>query len=218
MKKYFVVCSILCLFVFGNESVFAFEIKSVIQSSIKKTEYVRLDKLDKTIVQDLKYATTDNFTHKKQYNFNHAILRKGTADKLVKVNAFLKKKYGYRIKVWDAYRPFKVQQAFWKFLPDANYVARPNYTSGHVLGVGVDVTLVDKNGKELKMPTKFDDFSKKAWRDSESKWTKEQRRNCKILTDAMKKYGFDPTRTEWWDYKDSEKNKYKYVNADPNMF
>ncbi|WP_084780442.1 M15 family metallopeptidase [Bacillus massilinigeriensis] len=186
------------------------------QTSVKKTDFVRLDKLDKTIVQDLKYATKNNFTHKVQYNFKHAVLRRGTAEKLVKANTYLKKKYGYRMKVWDAYRPYKVQRAFWNFLPNANYVARPNYTSGHVLGVGVDVTLVDKKGKELKMPTKFDDFSLRAWRKSESKWTSEQRRNVKILTDAMKKYGFDTTKTEWWDYKDSERGKYKYVNVDPN--
>ena len=149
------------------------KIKSVNSSNtgIKKIKkineingFVLLSSLDKNIIINLKYATTNNFTKKIIYPNSVCVLRKTTAQKLINANAELNK-LGYRIKVWDAYRPVYVQQIFWDIVKDSRFVANPkNGRSIHNKGCAVDVTLVDKAGNELKMPSKFDDFSSNAYR------------------------------------------------------
>ena len=69
--------------------------------------FVLVSSLDKDIIIDLKYATSDNFTKKIIYPYNVCVLRINTAKKLVKANTQLEK-LGYKIKVWDAYRPVYV--------------------------------------------------------------------------------------------------------------
>lgn len=87
--------------------------------------FVRVTDLDPSIVVDLKYATTDNFTHQKVYPTNVCVLRLATAQKLAKANAQLQT-MGCRIKVWDAYRPVSVQKIFWSIEPDTRFVANPS--------------------------------------------------------------------------------------------
>ena len=161
--------------------------KSVNSSNVEIKEingFVLLSSLDKDIVIDLKYATTDNFTKKIIYPNKVCVLRKNTAEKLVKANTQLKK-LGYRIKVWDAYRPVYVQQIFWDIVKDNRFVANPkNGGSIHNKGCAVDVTLVDKDGNDLNMPSKFDDFSSNAYR-TNSKMTNEAKKNMDLLTKYM---------------------------------
>ena len=64
--------------------------------------------------------------------------------------------------VYDCYRPMAVQHKFWKLVPDERYVANPAKGSRHNRGAAVDLTLVDRSGQELPMPTPFDDFTDKA--------------------------------------------------------
>lgn len=135
------------------------------ETSIKKINgFVNVLDIDDTLVIDLKYATKDNFTGMVLYNFNTCILRESTAIKIKNVNTKLKK-MGYRLKIYDGYRPLYVQKIMWEKTPDKRYVANP-YKKGsfHNRGCAVDVTIVDKNGKELEMPSKFDEFSIKASR------------------------------------------------------
>ena len=185
----------------------------VISKTIKEINGLILIKdLDNTIVQDLRYATADNFTKTKIYSSHVCALRFGSAVKLKNANSILKK-LGYRIKVYDAYRPKSAQVRFWSIVPDERYVANPSKGgSDHSKGCAVDVTLVDKNNKELNMPTNFDDFTGKAGRSSKD-WTLEQRKNVSILTDAMKKSGFISINSEWWHFYDSDKNSYKALNV-----
>ena len=71
---------------------------------------------------------------------------------------------GLGIKIWDAYRPFRTTVRFWELIHDERFVANPSKGSGHNRGTSVDLTLVDlKSGKELEMPTPFDDFSPAAF-------------------------------------------------------
>src|SRR6185503_14610279 len=121
--------------------------------------FVKVTDLDPSIAIELRYATTNNFTGKKIYPVDVCLLRKETALKLAAANAEFKKD-GYRIKIWDAYRPPYVQQIFWGILPDERYVANPfRGGSKHNRGGAVDVTLIDSEGKELEMLTGFGDFS-----------------------------------------------------------
>ncbi len=68
------------------------------------------------------------------------------------------------------------------------------------------MTLVDRIGNDLKMPTAYDDFTEKAHRFSK-KWSALERKNSLKLEAVMKKHGFTPFPYEWWhyDYKDWEK-------------
>lgn len=165
----------------------------------KETEpMVDLVKLDSTIIIDMKYATTDNFIGKKVYNCSRCLLRKTVAERLIRVQKRLNK-IGLGLKVWDAYRPLSVQRKFWEYCPDPRYVAPPEIGSRHNRGAAVDVTLVDSLGNELEMPTKFDDFSKRAAPDY-PEVSPLVRKNRQILIDAMTAEGFKGISSEWWHY------------------
>ena len=179
--------------------------------------FVLLSSLDKNIIINLKYATTDNFTKKIIYPNSVCVLRKTTAQKLINANTELNK-LGYRIKVWDAYRPVYVQQIFWDIVKDSRFVANPkNGGSIHNKGCAVDVTLVDKAGNELKMPSKFDDFSSNAYR-SNSKMTVEAKKNMDLLTKYMVSNGFTTINTEWWHFEDSNSKNYKIADINLKLF
>ena len=116
-------------------------------------------------VIDLRYSTENNHTGKVLYDFEDVWLRYGTVKKLMKVQEKLKED-GYRLKIWDGFRPTYAQFSLWEACPDARYVANPYVEfSNHSRGNTIDLTLVDAQGRELTMPTGFDDFSVKANRD-----------------------------------------------------
>lgn len=151
---------------------------------------------------ELKYATEDNFTGRKIYDFQSAYLRLGTVKKLAAVQADLKE-LGWGLKIWDAYRPVEAQFALWEACPNPAYVANPNRSfSSHSRGNTVDVTLVDDEGKELEMPTAFDSFSARADRDY-SDCTAAAANNAQILEILMEKHGFYGYFKEWWHFTDS---------------
>ena len=85
-------------------------------------EYVLVKKYMPDIYVELMYATENNFTGVRIYDFTDAYLRYGTVKKLANVQKELKEQ-GYRLKIWDAYRPFEAQQKLWEVYPDPNYVA-----------------------------------------------------------------------------------------------
>ncbi|NTW29474.1 MAG: M15 family metallopeptidase [Coriobacteriia bacterium] len=179
--------------------------------------FVRVTDLDSTLVIDLKYATTDNFTHQKVYPTAICVLRFATAEKLAKANAELAK-MGYRLKIWDAYRPLSVQKIFWSIKPDANYVANPA-TGGsvHNRGCAVDVTLVDLNGDTVVMPSEFDDFTDKA-SPSNPNMSAQAKANLDVLRNAMKASGFVTITTEWWHFEDSDGRQYPVSDVDVAQF
>lgn len=127
--------------------------------SPKTTDFVDIQQIIPSVDLDIKYATTDNFTHTKLYQNPKALLRHGTAAKLKKVADEVEKK-GYYLKIWDAYRSHEAQFTMWKLVPDTRYVANPyKVYSNHSRGSAVDLTLIDSQGNELPMPTGYDDFT-----------------------------------------------------------
>ena len=154
---------------------------------------------------DLRYATENNFTGEKIYDFYDAYLRYGTVKKLKIVQKELNK-LGYSLKIWDAYRPTEAQFKLWDAVGhDSRFVVNPTkYYSPHSLGNTVDITMVTIDGKEIEMPTEFDTFNEKADRNYND-LTPIQRKNALILENAMKKVDFQGYRREWWHYKDSVK-------------
>ena len=154
------------------------------------------------IVQELAYATEDNFTGKVVYDFTDAYLRCGTLKKLIKAQEILNEQ-GYGLKIWDGFRPVYAQAKLYEAWPDPNYVSHPDYGNRpHCRGNAVDVTLIDlETGEELDMPTGFDDFTALADRNY-SDCTEEQAANSRILERAMTAAGFSPYNSEWWHYTD----------------
>lgn len=166
-------------------------------------EYVLVKKYIPDIYVELRYATENNFTGVKIYDFTEAYLRYGTVKKLTQVQKELKQQ-GYGLKIWDAYRPFEAQQKLWEVYPDPNYVANPaNGMKKHNLGGTVDITMVAADGSVISMPTEFDDFSLKADRNYSDIEDEEAVKNVMILQNAMENNGFTGYQGEWWDYSDT---------------
>jgi len=153
------------------------------------------------IAVELKYGTTDNFTGEVIYDFHDAYLRYGTVVKLMAVQEELRE-MGLSLKIWDGFRPVSAQWKLWQVYPDPNYVSHPKTgRRTHCRGNTVDVTLVDAEGRELEMPTLFDDFSHQADRNY-SDCTEEAAANAILLQEVMKKYGFSGIQSEWWHFAD----------------
>ena len=176
-------------------------------------EYVLVKKYIPDIYVELRYATENNFTGVKIYDFTEAYLRYGTVKKLAQVQKELKQQ-GYSLKIWDAYRPFEAQQKLWEVYPDPNYVANPaNGMKKHNLGGTVDITMVAADGTVISMPTEFDDFSLKADRDYSDIEDEGAVKNVMILQNAMENNGFTGYQGEWWDYSDTV--EYEAVDFEP---
>lgn len=176
-------------------------------------EYVLVNKYIPDIYVELMYATDNNFTGVRIYDFTDAYLRYGTVKKLANVQKELKEQ-GYSLKIWDAYRPFEAQQKLWEVYPDPNYVANPaNGMKKHNLGGTVDITMVAADGSVISMPTEFDDFSLKADRDYYDIEDEEAVNNVMILQNAMENNGFTGYQGEWWDYSDTV--EYEAVDFEP---
>jgi zinc D-Ala-D-Ala dipeptidase len=150
------------------------------------------------ILLDMRYATANNFLKAAVYPAARCLLRAPVAQALKAAQADLRTQ-GLGLKMYDCYRPLSVQRAMWKILPDNRYVANPATGSRHNRGAAVDLTLVDAQGKELEMPTEFDDFSDLAGRDSQV-MSAAARKNVDTLTAAMERQGYTSIVTEWWHY------------------
>ena len=161
---------------------------------------VDVAKADPTIVIDLRYATERNITGHPIYPPGASCLvRRGVAAKLVSAEKLLRV-LGYRLKIWDAYRPAGAQQILWKLVQNPEVVADPaKGGSRHSWGVAVDVTLVDADGRDVPMPTDFDDFTAAAKSDYKGADPKIAH-NLLVLKNVMDIAGFEGIRDEWWHY------------------
>jgi len=170
---------------------------------------VDIKSVDPTIVIELRYGGSNNLTGHRLYPLGTpALVRSELAWRLVTAQAFLKR-YEYRLKIWDAYRPKSVQVQLWQAVHNNDYVADPGAGAGslHNWGVAVDVTLVDTWNRAVPMPTDFDDFTPAAmchYRGADP-WI---RWHLHLLQIAMGHAGFYRLRTEWWHFTIAEWQKY----------
>lgn len=149
---------------------------------------------------DIRYASASNFTGKKIYPVSRCLLRRKAANALLEAaDSAGRNSPPFSLCVLDCYRPLSVQKIFWDILPDTRYVAAPATGSRHNRGMAVDVTACDLNGKELKMPSGYDDFSEKAHRKYAGAHPKAIK-NRKALEQVMIEAGFIPLKTEWWHF------------------
>lgn len=153
----------------------------------------------KDLVVDMKYATPDNFLKQKVYpDGARCMLRPEAAERLAKAAETLRKQ-GYRLKVYDCYRPIAVQWQMWKIFPKPGYVANPKKGGNHNRGAAVDLTLTTMDGQEVEMPTEFDSFEPKAHHGYKG-GTEASRKHREILRAAMEGAGFKRNAMEWWHY------------------
>jgi len=174
---------------------------------------IDLEKFIPSIVLDIRYATSNNFTGEKIYTMAKAYARKPVAESLKKIQADLKPQ-GLGIKIFDAYRPYKATVKFYEVYGDTTYVASPYKGSRHNRGCALDLTLIDlKTGKELKMPTGYDSFSKDAWPTTPVK-DPEARKNRTLLINTMEKHGFRVNSSEWWHFDFIGWKKFEVMDID----
>jgi D-alanyl-D-alanine dipeptidase len=165
---------------------------------VNDTSFVNLKDYSTDFVYDMKYATDDNFLKSKVYDCAECYLRLKTVKALVKANSkFLK--LGYKIKLFDCYRPLDVQKKMWAIVSNPNYVANPSKGSIHNRGGAVDITLVDNNGKELNMGTPFDFFGPEASHDYKN-FPEEILQNRALFKKIMISSKFQSFDSEWWHY------------------
>ena len=166
-------------------------------------DFVRVLDYIPDMYQELKYAADRNFTGQVIYDFSDAYLRYGTVKKLAAVCNDLAE-LGLSLKIWDGFRPVSAQFKLWEVCPDPTFVANPEKGfSSHSRGNTVDVTLVDRDGNELEMPSEFDDFSAKANRDF-SDCTETAAAHAQLLEVLMEKHGFYGYFDEWWHFYDND--------------
>jgi len=195
IKFVFLFCTILSLFSCNSQTVVA-DVKN--DSIVNDTTFVNLKNYSKDFVYDMKYATSDNFLKAKVYDCAECFLRLKTVKAMLSANAEFMKK-GYKIKIFDCYRPLDIQKRMWKIVPNPSYVADPSKGSIHNRGGAVDITLVDANGLPLDMGTTFDFFGVEASH-SYQNLSQEIKANRELLKTIMIQNGFNSLDSEWWHY------------------
>ncbi len=160
--------------------------------------FLRADRALPSVVISLRYASDNNISGQPIYDTTVVWLHRDTVRALKQVVRTLKAQ-GYRLVIWDAYRPPWAQWKLWHAFPDPEFVADPRNFSRHSRGTTVDVSLADRDGKILEMATDFDVFSLKADHDLDD-LSPEIRERVHALRMAMFKHGFSGVPAEWWHY------------------
>lgn len=182
--------------------------------------FVSVSEVIPDVLLDVRYYSTYNFVGERVDGYEEPIvlLTKEAASALARVSGDLRAK-GYRLVIYDGYRPQRAVDHFvrWAedlsadamkpmFYPDVDkrelfekgFIAR---RSGHSRGSTVDLTLLDEQtGQLLDMGGPFDFFGERSHPGFTGGLTQTQIANRMLLRDAMLKRGFRPLSTEWWHF------------------
>ncbi len=177
---------------------------AVAPDAVADTLLAEVLRIDSTILVDLRYFTSNNFTGGPLpgYLANRAYLRREAAAALARVQANLRSQ-GLGIKIFDAYRPVRATLAMvdWTARVNRPDLLKDGYIasrSRHNLGLAIDLTLIDlATGRELEMGTPFDTFSAAAHTANASG---EAAANRQKLKAAMEREGFVNYDQEWWHF------------------
>ena len=193
--------------------------KDGIKLSNDSSGFVLLSDAVPDVILEIRYYSTYNFVGDRIDGYEQpiALLTKEAAAALKNVSDELITK-GYRLKIFDAYRPQKAVTHFMNWALDPKDVRMKSYFypelgknvlfpqgyinehSGHSRGSTLDLTLFDmKTEKEVDMGGTFDYFGELSHPDYKGV-TKEQYANRMILRTAMIKHGFRPLAEEWWHF------------------
>ncbi len=182
--------------------------------------FVVLGEFIPDIIQEIRYYSTYNFVGDRIDGYQQpcALMTIEAAQALKNVSDYVKK-FGYRLKVYDAYRPQCAVDHFVRWAKDIDDKRMKKYfypkvdksrlfaeeyimeKSGHTRGSTIDLTLFDmKTGKEVDMGGTFDHFGIESHPDYKGNLTRAQLKNRQFLRDAMLKHGFKPLDSEWWHF------------------
>lgn len=183
--------------------------------TFRSPDLVELIRLEPHIHLDIRYATSDNFTGRPLYPKPKAFLQRPAAEALVRAHRALRAK-GYGILVYDAYRPWSVTKALWDSASESErkdgFVADPQTGSKHNRGCAVDLGLYDlQSGREVAMPSGFDEFSERAHPAYEG-GPPEARRARDLLRAAMEAEGFEISKNEWWHFNFRDWQHYRLLD------
>ncbi len=159
---------------------------------------------------DLAYASFENFTGAPIYTEAVCYLHV-EAEKLLVRARELAAVQALKLKIFDAFRPVEAQWVLWNHTPDANYIADPRRGSPHSRGVAVDLTLLDRSGRELEMGTPFDDLTPQSHHGSMGVSASAQK-NRALLLGLMTAAGWDFFRNEWWHYQMFDSRQYPTIS------
>ncbi len=169
-------------------------------------------------VIDLRYAGSDNFIGEPVDGYEQpvALITREAADALALVAQDMRDA-GYRLLIYDAYRPQRAVAHFmrWARDPDDTRMKQAYYPredkaemfqrgyiaekSGHSRGSTVDLTLIDASGAPLDMGTTFDFMDAQSAHGAQG-LTEAQVANRALLRSAMEARGFRAYEAEWWHY------------------
>ncbi|WP_316975909.1 D-alanyl-D-alanine dipeptidase [Shumkonia mesophila] len=158
----------------------------------------------------LAYATPDNFTGQPVYRRAACYLH-ADAEKRLRRAAELAAALGYRLKVFDGFRPSEAQWVLWNHTPDPDFLADPRRGSPHSRGVAVDLTLVDESGRPLDMGTAFDAFTPLSHH-GDTEISPEAQRNRFLLLGLMSAAGWAFYGNEWWHYQLPDSRNYPVLS------
>lgn len=161
------------------------------------TEFVRIADYIVGVKVALAYATVNNVTQQRIYDFTDAYLRYGTVKKLKLVNAELRKQ-GIGLIIWDAFRPADAQKMLLTYCSDQTCVFVPETgEDAHCKGHTLDISLYNLNtGAQLPVPAAFGDYTDYGDRDY-SDCDTDAAANARLLEQLMKKYGFVTCGDRW---------------------
>lgn len=206
-----------------------------INNQLKEIGLIDIQQVEPSILVDLKYATTDNFTKKKLYFvLQKGYLQKDVANMLRKAQTVLREiNPEYSLLIYDAARPVEVQQRMWDALDSipvserTKFVSNPKNHSIHNYGAAVDITIVDENNTPLDMGAAYDEIRQIAYPRMEEHFLKtgeltaEHLQNRKLLRKIMIAAGFKNIATEWWHFNACDRNtakaKYSVFLKEPNI-
>lgn len=163
-------------------------------------------------VIDLRYATTDNFTHTQLYPPGARCLVHHTMAPGLEAAANSLRPAGQLLVFWDCYRPHEVQARLYQAVPNPAWVARPGpYATSHEAGRSVDVTFTTTQQPcptvrraaqfcVADMGTDFDDFTARATAFATKDVSPTAQVNRSRLRDAMKYGGLQVYSGEWWHF------------------
>ena len=181
--------------------------------------FVLLSDYIPSTIQEIRYYSTYNFVGERIDGYEEpcALITIEAARALKSVSNELNV-MGYRLKIFDAYRPTSAVKhfVFWA-LEDTDTRMKPYFypeidkqdtiaqgyiasKSSHSRGSTVDLTLLDmRTGKEVDMGSPFDFFGKLS-HPANRDVTEEQYRNRMLLQRIMVRNGFEPYECEWWHF------------------
>jgi len=153
---------------------------------------------------DIRYATANNFLKEPLYECAKCLLLPEVAEALTNANYYFCDR-GFKIKLFDCYRPLSVQKKMWTKVPNPIYVADPSKGSVHNRGAAVDLTLVTLDEEPIDMGTDYDFFGRAAHIDNYN-LPNDVLENRSLLQEGMKQFGFATIQSEWWHFNYTNKS------------